>query len=869
MGYWVIASIQYTKGRHSACGGVGRAKDLVTVNRLIARRKYLRRDILSGHAIALLLTLCASAGLAAQNTGTAPAVNQGTSAPTSTGGQTASPNGAPANISGTGTVGPGTNNQTSQGGNNQINQGASTNSSQAATVSNTANLNGNVNNNPLSGFQILVSDSVGYVPPIFGTDLFLQPPSTFAPLDQTPVPADYVIGPGDTLQISTTGLYAVQLTLAVDRNGNINYPGVGLIPVTGVHFAQLQDYLTQQIGRIFRGFNLTVSLGSLRSIQVYVFGQARRPGLYTISSLSTLLNAVFASGGPLTTGSLRDIQLKRGDRVVVDFDVYDLLLRGDKTKDVSLQPGDIIYIPPVGPQVALLGSVTTPAIYELRGETTLNALIGLGSGLSTTATGQNARLERILEHRERSIVDVTLPKDGNFPLHDGDIVSIAAILDRFQNAVTLRGNVANPGRYSWQAGMRLSDLFPTRDALITRDYFRKRNLIGLASPDYQPTEGRIAVSTAPTVNATSGQATSATTATGTTIATAPVPPTSSGSGSGATIGDALTQSNSTFTAQNQVLLSAPDVDLAYAVIERQDPVTLVTSLVPFNLGKLVNDHDPSQNLPLFPGDVITVFSKADIRVPSSQQTRFVRLEGEFVQAGLYSVQSGETLRSLIRRAGGLTPDAYLYASEFTRQSTRRIQQQRLQEYADTLEAQIDAQSNQRIANSINPNDATTVGVSAGSARAAVERLRRTQVTGRIVLKITPDSVGVNAIPDLELEDGDRFIVSRQPSTVTVAGQVYNASAFLFTPNLQVRNYLRDAGGPDRFGDRKRTFVIRADGSVVSEQFKHVDKAAILPGDTVVVPPKLSTGTVLQNLITATTLVGPIANAATLATLLTR
>lgn len=722
---------------------------------------------------------------------------------------------------------------------------------------------------PLSGFQLLIQNSSGYAPPIFGADLFRQPPSTFAPLDQTPVPADYVIGPGDTLQISTTGLYAVQLTLTVDRNGQINYPGVGLISVAGIHFAQLQGYLTQQVGRNFRGFNLTVSLGALRSIQVYVFGQARRPGLYTISSLSTLLNAVFASGGPLPTGSLRDIQLKRGDRVITDFDVYDLLLHGDKTKDVPLQPGDILYIPPVGPQVALLGSVTTPAIYELRGETTLNGLVTLGSGLATNATGENARIERIFEHRERSIVDITLPADGNFALRDGDIVTIATILERFKDAVTLRGNVANPGRYNWKEGMRLQDVLPSREALITRDYFRKRNLIGLPAVEYQPTEGRVAVSTAPTVNATSGQVTSTTTAAGTTVNAATAPAASSTSGSGSTIGDALTQSNSTFLAQNQVILSAPDVDLAYAVIERQDPATLVTSLVPFNLGKLVNEHDPSQNLPLFPGDVITIFSKADIRVPSAQQTRFVRLEGEFLQAGLYSVEPGETLRSLIKRAGGLTPDAYLYASEFTRQSTRRIQQQRLQEYADTLEAQIDSQSNQRIASSINPADAASISVSAASARAAVERLRRTQVTGRIVLKITPDAVGVDAVPDLALEDGDRFIVSRQPSTVTVAGQVYNASAFLYTPSLQVRNYVRDAGGPDRFGDRKRIFVIRADGSVVSEQFKHVEKATILPGDTVVVPPRLNNTSVLQYFVTASTLIGPISNAATLAVLLTR
>ncbi len=736
---------------------------------------------------------------------------------------------------------------------------ATANANQAAAQSGTAVAD------PPTPFQFLVQETVGIAPPIFGASLFSRPPSTFAPVDNTPVPADYVIGPGDTLQITTTGLYVSQQTLTVDRNGSINYPGIGLISVTGVHFAQLQDYLTQQVGRIFRNFNLSVSLGALRTIQVYVLGQARRPGLYTVSSLTTLLNAIFTSGGPLNSGSLRNIQLKRGDRVVTNFDLYDLLLRGDRSHDVRLETNDILYIPPVGPQVALLGSVTTPAIYELRGDTTLNELTTLGSGLATNADSADVRVERVSEHRERSLTEVDLSTGGTLTLRDGDIVTVREISNRFKDAVTLRGNVTNPGRYPWRPGMRLLDLVPSRDALITREYFRQRNLV--AQNSYSIPQGRLAVGTPPTVSAVTGQVTSGTTASGTTVATGTAASTSNSSGSGSTVSDALTQSSSTFGAQNQIQLSAPDVDLAYAVVERQDPVTLVTSLVPFNPGRLLNDHDESQNLPLFPGDVITFFSKADIRVPSSQQTRFVRLEGEFVQAGLYSVEPGETLRSLIQRAGGLTPDAYLYASEFTRQSTRRIQQQRLQEYADSLEAQIDSQSNQRIATAITAADTQSISVSAASARAAVERLRQTQVTGRIVLKLAPTAFGVEALPDLPLEDGDRFIVSRQPSTVTVAGQVYNASAFLYTPRLEVRYYLRDAGGPDRFADKKRLFVIRADGSVVSEQFHHVAKATILPGDTVVVPPKIGNRSILQDILTVTTLVAPIGSSLGLIALL--
>ena len=172
-----------------------------------------------------------------------------------------------------------------------------------------------------------------------------------------------------------------------------------------LQFAQLQDHLKAQMGRVFRNFDLNVNMGQLRSIQVFVVGQARRPGSYTISSLSTLTNALFATGGPTPQGSMRHIQLKRAGKVVVDFDLYDLLQRGDKTNDLQLLPGDVIYIPPVGPQVAVAGSVNAPAIYELKSahETTLGDVLELAAGLTNVASGEKVRLERVDERRMRSM----------------------------------------------------------------------------------------------------------------------------------------------------------------------------------------------------------------------------------------------------------------------------------------------------------------------------------------------------------------------------------------------------------------------------------------------------------------------------------
>jgi protein involved in polysaccharide export with SLBB domain len=333
----------------------------------------------------------------------------------------------------------------------------------------------------------------------------------------------------------------------------------------------------------------------------------------------------------------------------------------------------------------------------------------------------------------------------------------------------------------------------------------------------------------------------------------------------ATIGTALLDSNGLFTPSNNVVLSAPDIDWDYAVIERQNATDLTTSLLPFNLAKAVLQKDPSQDLELLAGDVVTVFSKADIRVPGTRQTRFVKLEGEFEASGVYSVLPGETLRQLLIRAGGLTPEAYLFASDFTRESVRRIQKQRILEYADTLESQIAATTSATAASALTDRDASAAQSSAAAARTAVANLRRAQPSGRIVLNLRPDSKGIAAIPDIELQDGDQFVVPRIPATVNVQGQVYSANAFLYQNGMRARDYLRLAGGPDRIADQKREFILRADGSVVSRQsgdlahralFANADFGhhAIYPGDTIIVPPVIEKSAIMRNILDVSTIV---------------
>ena len=449
----------------------------------------------------------------------------------------------------------------------------------------------------------------------------------------------------------------------------------------------------------------------------------------------------------------------------------------------------------------------------MRGEKSFNQVITLAGGLTNVASGSQVRVERIYKHAQRSEMDVDLASGDSAPVQDGDIVSVSSILDRFQNAVTLRGNVANPGRYVWN------------------------------NADYRGPlpEGSLGIQTGAVAEAAVDRG----------IVGA--------NGGGNAVGATLTAGNRNFAATTDVILSAPDIDWDYAVIERQSATDLTTSLLPFNLSKAVLDKNPSQDLELLSGDVVTVFSKADIRVPSAQQTKFVKLEGEFAASGVYSVQPGETLHQLLIRAGGLTPDAYLYASEFTRDSVRRVERQRIIEYADALEGEITARSASLASSALTDRDAAAAQSSGAEARATLARLRQAQPTGRIVFQIKADSKDLASLPDLQLEDGDRFVVPKMPSTVEVQGQVYYANAFVYEKGRRVKDYLRLAGGPDRTADRNHEFVLRADGSVVSHQYSSFgqralfadhdfEDIALLPGDTIVVPPVVEKGSFLRNMV---------------------
>jgi polysaccharide biosynthesis/export protein len=713
---------------------------------------------------------------------------------------------------------------------------------------------------PPSEFEEFVANSVGRRLPIYGASLFDRVPSTFAPLDRIPATDDYEIGPGDEILIRVWGQIDLSAKLVVDREGEVFLPKVGALSVVGLKYRQLPGYFRTAIGRVFRNFDLTVSLGQLRSIQVFVAGEARRPGRYTVSSLCTLVNALFASGGPSPAGSMRHIQLKREDRVVTEFDLYDLLLRGDKSKDAKLLPGDVIYIPPVGPAIAVAGSVNLPAIYELREGTTLEGAIEMAGGMATTADGQKAMVERIADRTTRQVEEFPLNGTGLArTMKDGDVVRIFSLSPRFQNAVTLRGNVAHPGRVEWRPGMRLSDAIPNQESLITRDYWRSANWVAGAgergeqqttrdywratalpwNPDKRPGESMIAgdgreanpAATPDDEDRRPGD---------------PGDPRSDrqpASAMGAT-------ESTTAKLRNQIARNAPEINWEYAVIQRLNPQDLTTRLIPFNLGKLVLQGDERNNLALEPGDVITIFSQKDLAVPLDRRSKFVRLEGEFQTAGVYTAEAGETLRHLVARAGAFTPNAYLYGAEFTRESVRHEQQKGLDQMVAKLEEDI---SRNALAAGAISEDPTEKRAQLAAQRELVDKLREVKATGRVVLDLNTNSTGVNDLPEIALEDGDRFVVPYRPATVEMLGALYNKNSFLYRREERVEDYLRRAGGPTRDADRSRMFVIRADGSVLSKQSVKglwnggFASLRLMPGDAIVVPERLNQGAFLKGL----------------------
>jgi protein involved in polysaccharide export with SLBB domain len=635
-------------------------------------------------------------------------------------------------------------------------------------------------------FQRFVQDATGKALPLYGYNLFDR--SRFPSLTDVPVPANYVVGPGDEIDLKIWGAVDVAMRLPVDRNGQITVPKVGPITVAGTPSSELDAHLKKQVGRVYTNFELSASIGRLRSMQIFVVGQARNPGAYTVSSLSTLISALFESGGPAANGSMRHLQLVRGGKTVTTLDLYKFIHAGETAADARLLPGDVIVVPTAGPRVAVSGATETPAIFELASpEETIAQLLSYSAGSQTLTTPHKALLERVNNQQAktpREVQERTLDATGlKTTVRDGDVLTLFKISSQFANAVTLRGNVASPLRYSFKPGMRVADLVPEADALILPDYYSRKN----SSVQYET-------------------------------------------------GRNVTGERVVTDIKNQLT----EINWDYASIERLDPKAVKTTLIPFNLGKAIKDKDPANNIELMPGDVVTIFGVDDIPVPLEKRTQFVRLGGEVKIPGIYQITPGETLPQLVQRAGGLSRDAYMYGTVFTRESSRQQQQENLNQAIRRMEAQVQSQAATTVQNVYDKDNLANAQAQAAAQRQMLERLRALKASGRIALEMDADRP---ELPPLALQDGDSITVPSKPSFVAVFGAVMAENSFIHRASETVGDYIQKAG-PTREADLEAAMLIRSDGTVLANRaqrswlgFGNMSfmGTRLQPGDSVFIP----------------------------------
>jgi protein involved in polysaccharide export with SLBB domain len=624
-----------------------------------------------------------------------------------------------------------------------------------------------------------------------------------------------------------------------------------------MRFEELKARIEQRVNEQMIGTQAVVTMGDLRSIRIFVLGEAERPGSYTVSGLSTITNALFASGGVKTIGSLRNIQLKRNGALVTRLDLYDLLLNGDTSNDVRLMPGDVIFIPPVGTTAGVTGEIRRPAIYELKGEATAADLLHLGGGLTPEADARLAKIERIDERRDRVFLDVDLSNSlaRGTRLREGDVLRIPAVRPTYANSVQLRGHVHRPSGFQYRNGMRLTDVLPNIDelkpnadvhyVLIRRELPGSQTVEVLsadleqawqspgsdANPRLSPRDqivvfdveaGREQYLT-PVIEELKLQSRSAAPSqivkvTGLVRAQGDYP-----LEQGMTVSDLI-------RAGGGLSEQAYGGDAELVRYEVRDGVTRQTQVLRIDLDKALAG-DSSADVVLQPFDTLVVK-----QISEWSEQEFVRLEGEVRFPGVYPIARGETMRALISRAGGLTPLGYPRGSVFTRDYLKERERQQIQVLVDRMRQDLGSLALQ--ASQAGGTAANQASETLAVGQSLLRDLQSAQPVGRLVIDLERVlAAEPGSSDDLVLRGGDRLRVPKLPQEVSVIGEVQNATSHLYDPSLTRDDYLRMSGGTTRRADDKRIYVVRANGSVEAESGSRWFRTAggMEPGDTIVVP----------------------------------
>ena len=733
----------------------------------------------------------------------------------------------------------------------------------------------------------------------FGYDYFINRPSTFAPLSGTPIPPDYLIGPGDEIKLILYGNNNKNYSLRVTRDGDIYLPEIGPISIAGLTFLDLKETINEMIASQLIGTQVTLTLGELRSINIFVLGEAAQPGMYTVSSLTTMTNAIFTSGGINTTGSLRNIELKRNGKVISSFDLYSLLLKGDASNDVRLMPGDILFVPPIKKTVAITGEVQRPGIYELLESETAQDLINYAGNVKAKSDLSSAEIKRISPTKKGFnllIADLSQTTTPDLLLNDGDILSIYPVESKIERAILIKGHFSQPGFFPWSEEMKLSDLFKSRAdllpmtdlnyALVQRkndngNHYSFMNIDLENLFDNPDSKYNISLNdkdeitlfpnlsfceiTAPTEEITA--ATEEITAATEEITTIRercrrelidpvielIKNTSTNDKPNTVV---RVIGNVLFPGQYPLTKDATVKDMIHAAgklgeLSFTDEVEISRNTIidkEIISTQIVDDYDQLKDFLVQPRDIISVK-----KISSTYET--VSLEGEVFFPGSYPINKGETLLSVISRAGGLTVEANTDNLIFTREAIADQQRVNLEKTKANLQRQL----------TLIAAESKSSGGGAGTDQQGyfqqlesltTEVTEDNQVLGRLVVYY--DEILNGRISDIELRDGDTVLIPQDIQTISVIGEVYSPNAHFYNPQTSVNDYIEFSGGVSQFGDLAAAYIIKGDGSVLKADslrqggsFFRNNAVSLEGGDTIVIPLEIRTfpGLKLTNDIT--------------------
>jgi protein involved in polysaccharide export with SLBB domain len=685
-----------------------------------------------------------------------------------------------------------------------------------------------------------------------------------------PIGPDYVLGTGDGLTINLWGGISQNIARVIDREGKIALPEAGSLVVAGLTLQQARSSIEGALKQQYHNAQVDVTIARLRTVRVYVVGDVQRPGAYDVSSLSTPLNAIYQAGGPTSVGSLRIVRHYRGQQLIREVDLYSFLLNGVRMDDERLQAGDTLLIPPAGPQVAIFGMVKRPAIYEIKGSSTLKDVLDDAGGATVAAALDHITIDRIDPNKQRETVTLeSKPSDtaqsiqaqiATFDVKDGDRIHVAAILPYSERAIYVEGHVVRPGKFPFRDGMQLSDVLRSYQDLLPEPA-AKGDLVRLVAPDFHPETIQFDVADA-------------------------------------LIGNMMLplQPFDTIRILGRYEVDAPQVSLrgevlrpgTYALTHDMTPMKLVNMAGGFKRDALLSSADLASytvedgkkvisqrasihirseefdTVHLKPGDILTIHQLSGWNDIGAS----VILDGEVTYPGSYGLQEGERLSSVLRRAGGLRDTAYAAGAVLIRTQVKELEEKTRVELIHQIET---SSASARLGANLSGQDSAALLQAASAQQAEVlQRLKSQPASGRLVIRISADiNSWANTPADIEMHAGDVLTVPKRPGFVLVNGQVYNASAITYVPGKEASWYLRHAGGTNDVANRKEIFVVRANGSVIGRRSGEWYGANVLatrmePGDVIVVPQKIVGSLFWRNLLTVAQLSSSIAITAAVA-----